>query len=109
MHDVIQDSIKDLTKLKYLTLGKIYYSEGDTDENINSGLYGVIPECIGNLTNLTHLDLSDTRLQGNIPQSIDKIINYKVKIPSSMKDTIYKVIIPSSMKDTIYKVRYRLR
>ena len=56
-------------------LWNVCYSIEDTDSLVLSGLTGSIPPEIGNLTNLTYLNLSENQLTGVIPPEIGNLSN----------------------------------
>ena len=60
-----------------VTLWGVVYSIEDTDTLYlpYSGLTGEIPSEIGNLTNLTYLNLRSNQLTGSIPSEIGNLIN----------------------------------
>ena len=70
---------KDTTPTE-VTLWGVVYSVEDTDTLYlpYSGLTGVIPPEIGNLTNLYYLGLSDNQLTGSIPPEIGNLTNLTI-------------------------------
>jgi len=60
INDKLPNNIDKLSFLKKISLGQ-------------SGIYGTIPETIGNITNLTTLALNTNNLSGTLPQSISKL------------------------------------
>ncbi|KAF5933565.1 hypothetical protein HYC85_029736 [Camellia sinensis] len=59
----IPDKIGILSKLMYLDLSYNYY------------LQGLLPLTLGNLTQLLHLNMSNTDITGTIPSSIGQLTN----------------------------------
>ena len=73
-----EDSKEEDTTPTEVTLWGVVYSVEDTDSLPNlpySGLTGSIPSEIGNLTNLTELNLYGNQLTGSIPPEIGNLTN----------------------------------
>ena len=73
-----EDSKEEETIPTEVTLWGVVYSVEDTDSLPNlpySGLTGSIPSEIGNLTNLTELNLYGNQLTGSIPPEIGNLTN----------------------------------
>ena len=73
-----EDSKEEETTPTEVTLWGVVYSVEDTDSLPNlpySGLTGSIPSEIGNLTNLTELNLYGNQLTGSIPPEIGNLTN----------------------------------
>jgi len=73
-----EDSKEEETTPTEVTLWGVVYSVEDTDSLPNlpySGLTGSIPSEIGNLTNLTELNLYGNQLTGSIPSEIGNLTN----------------------------------
>ena len=71
-----EDSKEEDTTPTEVTLWGVVYSVEDTDSLPNlpySGLTGSIPSEIGNLTNLTELNLYGNQLTGSIPSEIGNL------------------------------------
>ncbi|KAK6916258.1 Leucine-rich repeat [Dillenia turbinata] len=78
-------SLENLTPLEFLSLGDNPFEKNPFPLEVlnlkslywlyltNSSIEGKIPEGIGNLTNLQNLELSDNLLSGEIPASITKL------------------------------------
>ena len=76
----------------YVLLWDVCYSIAETDSldlsgNVSNGydggLTGIIPPEVGNLTNLTYLDLSRSELSGSIPSEIWTLTNLRKLFLSS--------------------------
>jgi Leucine-rich repeat (LRR) protein len=70
--EIISDSLCNSSEVELWN--ECYSIENTTDLNLsNSGLLGVIPPEIGNLTSLINLDLSNNQLTGSIPPEIGNL------------------------------------
>ena len=89
----------DITPTEVALWGAFYSIEETDSLNLsNSGLKGIIPLEIGNLTNLTTLHLGSNQLTGSIPSEISNLINLK---DLSLDNNQLTGLIPTRIGDLI--------